>query len=193
MMRIHYVVEMNDLRAFWRHYLSTSAQARRQRIVFLVCFAAFFLFLGLRASFRDDSVAPLLSVSLPGAIFLALFWRFSGRVSNRRLRKLYPADENKGVLCEHTLELTDVGVMETSPVGQHSTRWAGIPRVGETATHVFIYIGSNMAHVIPRANVLHGNVDDFMKELKTKMESQPKDGQLSSESALCASSDEVSS
>ena len=90
-------------------------------------------------------------------------------------------------------KLTDVGVMETSPVGQQSTNWAGIPRVGETATHVFIYIGSNMAHVISRANVLHGDIDDFMRELKTKMESQPKDGQLSPESTPSASSDEVSS
>lgn len=171
-MKIHYVVELDDLWAFWQHYLSTNSQARRQRIIIAVCFAAFILFIGYRASVRDGSAAPLVTASLLGTVFLILIWRFSGSVSKRRIKKLYPSDENVGVLCEHTLELTDVGVTETSPVGQHCTNWSGIPRVAETASHAFIYIGSNMAHVIPRAKVLDGNIDDFIRELKTKLKSQ---------------------
>jgi len=171
-MKIRYTVEFDDVKAFWQHFLSTSAVLRRQRVVFVACFAGVFLLVGIRLGLRDASIVPVVWFAFLGTVFLSLFWRFSRRVSAKRLRRLCPPEENKGVLCEHTLELTDAGVTETSLVGQHSTTWAGILRVVETTSHVFVYIGSNMAHVIPRAKVLDGDMDAFINKLKAELESQ---------------------
>lgn len=171
-MKIRYTIEFDDLKAFWQDFINTSALVRRQRIIFVISFAAIFLLLGLRLAVRDGSFTPLLVFALLGTVFLSLFWKFGKCVSEKRPRKIFPTEENKGLLCEHTLEVTDTGVIETTPVGQNITNWTGILRIVETPSHAFIYIGSNMAHVIPRARLLDGDMEGFIRELKRKLESQ---------------------
>jgi hypothetical protein len=165
-MKIRYRNEFEDMRAFWQHLMSTNAAIKRQRLVALLFMVVIFAAIAVFAGRRAGSLSPALVVVAFGALFLVLFWRNSGRISDRRLRQMCPEEENRGVLCEHTIELTDDGVLETSPTGQTTTNWDGIVRVAETDDYVFLYITTNMAHVIPRNRLIEGDLDAFVAELK---------------------------
>lgn len=171
-MNIRYTTDLDDIQAFLQYSIRNNPVVLRQRIVFALCFTSIFLFIGIHMARRDGSAIPLVIFAILGLMFLFLFWKYFGKVPQNRLRKLYPMNENKGLFCEHSLELTDSGVTETSPVGQQSTTFAGIHRVVNTPTHAFIFIGSNMAHVIPLKKLLEGDLNAFIAQLETKMKSQ---------------------
>ena len=100
--------------------------------------------------------------------------------------ELYPVSDNKGLLCEHSLELTEIGITEVSPVGQQNTSFAGIHRVVNTPSHAYIFIGSNMAHVISRKKILEGDINTFITQLETKLKSQQSGAAYVAQSAPSA-------
>lgn len=172
-MKIRYAVELDDVQAFCQYYVRSSPVVQRQRMAFALCFATLLLFLVLHLVRRDGSSIPLAMVAVIGLVFLFAFWKYFGTVSLKRLAEFYPIGENQGLLCGHSLELTDTGITETSPVGQQHTAFTGICRVVSTPSHAFIFIGSNMAHVIPRRRMLEGNVDEFIARLEVRLKPNP--------------------
>ena len=55
-----------------------------------------------------------------------------------------------GVLCEHTIELTDDGLIETTEVNRSEAKWSGIFNVVRTRNYLLIYVGRTNAHLVPR-------------------------------------------
>lgn len=54
------------------------------------------------------------------------------------------------ILTEHTLQITDEGIVEQTSQTRHETRWPGVQKLGVTPRHLFLYLGPSAAHVIPR-------------------------------------------
>jgi len=65
-------------------------------------------------------------------------------------RKLAGEGENKGVLCDHVIAITEEGLRETTQVSESRSTWTGIERIVENEEYVFIYISACQAHVIPK-------------------------------------------
>lgn len=55
-----------------------------------------------------------------------------------------------GVLGEHTIELTEDGLIESTNVNRTEARWAGICKVVRTNKYLLVYLGRSEAHLIPR-------------------------------------------
>jgi YcxB-like protein len=51
---------------------------------------------------------------------------------------------------QHTITLTETAVVEESPVNRTESSWAGVVKVARNRRLIFIYIASNLAHVIPK-------------------------------------------
>jgi hypothetical protein len=59
--------------------------------------------------------------------------------------------QNKtGILTEHTVTVDDEGVSEKTAVNEGLARWAAVTRIAWTGWHIFVYVGPNAAHMIPR-------------------------------------------
>lgn len=75
-----------------------------------------------------------------------------------------------GVLGEHTLEITDEGLVESTEVNRSLANWRTLFRIHETSRYAYIYISLGNAHVVPKAKPpLEGSVPDFLRELRVRI------------------------
>lgn len=54
-----------------------------------------------------------------------------------------------GIIGDHQLMISSAGVVETTSVNENKYRWAGIPRIERTPTHMFLWVNDVSAHIIP--------------------------------------------
>ena len=61
--------------------------------------------------------------------------------------------------------------------GEQKTKFSGIHKIVVSAEHTFVFIGTQMAHVIPKSRVISGNYDTFIARLTEEWESQQGRGE----------------
>lgn len=188
-MRLTYTVEMPDLVVFNQYHLDHSefVKSRRRKGIVLVC--GIYGILGALHSLAKRSFVPIVIWSLLALLYSLWYSRATRRASPKRIQKLYGADKNKSVLCQHELELVADGIVERTPFGEHKTTFPGIEKVVQIDTHGFIFIGTMNAHVIPRERVTDGDFDTLMRTITERWESQQSHGEATSDSAPSAKSE----
>ena len=58
--------------------------------------------------------------------------------------------KNPGVVGEHEFEIRDDGLWERTDVNEALYRWAGFQKMRYVGGFLFVYVGGNMVHYIPR-------------------------------------------
>ena len=77
---------------------------------------------------------------------------------------------DKGVVGEHTLEITDDGLIESTEVNRSLANWRTSFRIRESKRYAHIYTSLGSAHVVPKAKPpLEGSVVEFLGELKARI------------------------
>jgi hypothetical protein len=56
----------------------------------------------------------------------------------------------KGLLGRHRIVLSQDGLIESTPVGESRTSWAGVDRIEQDPHNIYIYTSLAAAHVIPK-------------------------------------------
>lgn len=172
-MLLKFNVDMDDLVAFNQHFITTSPRYRANRIRSVVTLAVVFTCLAMFQSVLHKSFIPLVIWAIITTIFcICIYWK-SGKVSVKKIRKLYSEDRDKLVLCDHQIENLQDGFVDRTPLGEQMTKLPAILRVDETPSHIFIFTGSMQAHIIPKGKVHLGNVREFVALLKDGNKSQP--------------------
>jgi hypothetical protein len=69
---------------------------------------------------------------------------------------------------EHTVSLTEGGIVEQGAHSRHTIAWAGVLRVSRTSRAVLIYLTETGAHIIPRR--AFGNDADFDRFFRFALE-----------------------
>jgi len=73
---------------------------------------------------------------------------------------------NRGILGNHELEIIPEGLIERTPVSEQRLSWAGIDRIEADSEYSYIYVGTNAAHVVPKARVTDGNYEAFIQSIQ---------------------------
>ena len=82
--------------------------------------------------------------------------------------------KGKGVLGEHTLEITDDGLIETTEYNRSLHRWAGIHKVTESRRFLWIYVTDTLAHIVPRRRpLIEGDLRLFEDQMRTTIKERP--------------------
>jgi hypothetical protein len=78
-------------------------------------------------------------------------------------------DDKPGLLGEHTLILSDDGIIESTSVNEALNKWAGIRGIEQNDGYIFIFLNQTMAHIIPkRAFVDPEAASLFLQEAQTR-------------------------
>jgi hypothetical protein len=72
------------------------------------------------------------------------------RTLDRTARQLLDEGRNAALRCEQFLSIDKHGVASSSSVGESRVSWEAVERVEETERHIFLYVTSTSAHVIPK-------------------------------------------
>ncbi len=148
-MEVEYTLTLDDYIAF-QHYMMRTSPALRRPI--WMGYAAIVVLISLLFYFNEgwkswENVLFSLAFLVGGLALYAWLVRSSAGYTARRLMK---EGKNKGTFGQHTLKLGQDGVVETTEVGETRASWAGVERVTESETYIFIFLSSSMAHVIPK-------------------------------------------
>jgi hypothetical protein len=139
---ITYSLDREDFWGFQRYTLLNVQPFKRNMIVNMVIQYLVFAVIGILLRAGTGEVIGLTLIG--GSAGVAELWWSSRRNSIRLL------DGKPGLLGEHTIRISEEGVRERTAVSDGLITWAGIRRVVEGTTHIYLFIEAHMAFVIPK-------------------------------------------
>jgi hypothetical protein len=94
------------------------------------------------------------------------YWRFKRRV-------LSLLDDKPGLLGDHTIILSDEGVVERTSVNESFNKWEGIRSIEQNEGYIFIFLNQTMAHIIPKRSFPSSAVaSSFLQEAQNWWEAR---------------------
>lgn len=82
--------------------------------------------------------------------------------------------KHQGVVGEHTLELTESGLLETTAFNQSLHRWEGLHKIRRTPAALIIHVTETMFHYVARPRpLLEGNLESFEQEVVERFARAP--------------------
>ena len=78
--------------------------------------------------------------------------------------------KDRGVLGEHTLEITDDGLVESTEVNRALHNWRTAFRILETQHYIYVYVTATNVHIIPKNRLpIEGSINDFLAALRARI------------------------
>ena len=74
----------------------------------------------------------------------------------------------RGIICEHTLEITDEGLVETTEMNRTMHKWSSVLRIMNIFGYLFVYVGDQNAHQVPRRCIPLDQMTNFERELRAR-------------------------
>lgn len=150
-----YELTPDDLYAFQLRALQKSPIVKRnRRNTYIGIFAALVILSIVPAIGSDGFVISRMSIGfmvIPLVLVVSLTWLIEKRMTHRAILQLITEEKpEKGQLGHHTVKLDDIGVTESTAVGEQRTSWRGIDRVEQGPEYIYLYTSASAALVIPR-------------------------------------------
>lgn len=76
--------------------------------------------------------------------------------------------KQRGVVCEHVLEITDEGLLESTEMNRTLHKWSSVCRIMNIFGYLFVYVGDQTSHQIPRRCVPPEQMAAFEIELRAR-------------------------
>lgn len=169
--KVEYDLTKEDYIAFNMHHIDHSPTIKRslfiQRYIVALVFLAFpFIFSNM------IGVPLLLPLIVYGVIFIVwiLYYpKYFTATTKKRILKMIDEGSNDNLFGPRTMTLSESGVEEVSDHGESRSSWRSIEKIDETADHIYIYISSINAYLVPiRAFEDKSQKDTFVERLKDK-------------------------
>lgn len=117
-------------------------------------------------------VTPFLILSI---LWIILFPTYFNRQIKRTAKKMIREGKNEGILGKHTMIFTEQGLREIGPRGETSVSWAGIEKVQEDQSNIYLYNSGATAFIVPKKelddiegvrNFLHSKINSQQAQVK---------------------------
>lgn len=172
-MKIVYDVSLDDMVEFQYFHTLNSAAGKKLLTEGQWWETILFLAFTLGISWALLDAFYMWNVAVP--IFLVAAYMFHNRFHERaekRIREhataMVTEGDNIGIMGRHEMTLTEEGLEETTEVGSQNNLWGSIDRIVTHDDTTYIYVGSLLAHILPKNAVREGNYNLFITELKKR-------------------------
>ena len=160
-MQVEYELTHDDLYHFqWRASFS-SPSAKRTLLKYLLYTFLIFAALTILPAFGSEGF-EISDVSLwwflPFPVLVVIGWNMARWQIRRAILELLKEEKpGRGQLGTHKVVLNEVGLVESTAVGESRCLWAGVDRVEQDQQYIYIYTAPHAAHIIPKRafNNLH--------------------------------------
>jgi hypothetical protein len=149
-MTLRYETTMQDVDAWYRHYLKLPEVASRLRLQSLAAAmsSGAIVFVLMLALSKD-----VMAASIVGALIFLVVWGLMGAAIRgealKRAKRAVAGDLTSPALGAHVLEITASEITETCPHHKLSTRWDAVEKLIESDTHLFVLLRGHSAVIIP--------------------------------------------
>ncbi len=163
-------VTRDDLVAFNAWYLQHDPAHRRHHLAVRWGGAVALALLGVGAWWLlgGEPKALVLVASLVGG-HLLLINRHLDRLARRMVHRQLDGQDTRGLLCTHTLEITDEGLRESNELHDNLVPWTAPFEVRPAAEdQVMLSPEPGQVHVINRFRVQAGDLDAFLTQVRQR-------------------------
>jgi hypothetical protein len=169
--KVEYDLTKEDYIAFNMHHIDHSPTIKRS--LFIQRYVVALVFLVVPFIFSNMTGVPvLLPLIVYGGIFIAwiLYYpRYFVATTKKRILKMIDEGGNDSLFGPRTMILSESGVEEISDMGESRSSWRSVEKIDETAEHIYIYISSVNAYLVPvRAFADRTQKEVFLERLKDK-------------------------
>jgi hypothetical protein len=142
---------------------SPTVQQHRKKASNFAAFLALIFAIGIWYLYSHQMMLLWLATSIVWVTYIPL------RHKRRYLKNMvetFEKDENRTFFGEHQLTIDESGLTDEIENGVSQVGWNKIEHIEETESHLYIFIDSAMAFVVPQQNISEGNYLEFIKTLK---------------------------
>lgn len=169
MPEIAYDVSTEDLVAFSVYHATVRRRGGHQRLRFTLLCALGALAMVLALSFAVGHEPAVLWISIPVTLLVSValsllypvWMRWCVTISSTSLL----SGPNPGLKGGHTLAVRPDGLEEITEVGRQTIPWNCVSVPVESDSHVFVYVGTAQAAVVPKAAV-RGDLEPFLESVR---------------------------
>ena len=154
--RASYTISAEDVGAWMKYWRENDSRRKRfSRVIRVVGFASAIYLAFRTAQYQSNSASAVsafivTSIILIGILAAACLTR---RDWSRLASRYVPEELSPSVYGRHELQLDEFGIRVENDFGKTEVKWSAISRIGETDSHVFLYLAPNQAIVIPAASL----------------------------------------
>ena len=172
MNKVHVDVTRED---YWKFNLYGLIKVKSLRRMFIFNMSAMpvLMFVALMifriATHIPVAVVILLAIVLGGLVDLLILY-----ITKMRIMKM--PEKRSGILGEHTIEIDEKGIDETSPAGDVSYLWESISSIEQNKDYIFIFVSNLSGHIIPKR--AFASVEDAEEFYRLATEYQKKAAEI---------------
>jgi hypothetical protein len=163
-LKIVYRNDVDDVIALYE-YPNSLPVAKFRRLVLRRILPAIFLIVCVITAFIYDSYIPII-VWIVIIILSETRYIYLHKKIIRILKDTAINPEHKGFFCEHSIEITEDGLIEKTDVNERKDLWNGISKLVIDKNRVYIFLGNNEQHIINSKNMISGDLKAFINETR---------------------------
>lgn len=164
-MEISFYIDKEDYWQFNKHVVMNNMKYKRRFLVSLIILPIMMMsiiFLLMKLPTWYSWTAGIL-------LGLGLHWYSYKRFKSRVLSLV---DDKPGLLGEHTILLSDEGIIERTSVNEGVNNWGGIRGIEQNEGYIFIFLNQTMAHIIPKRAFVDSESESlFLQETQSRWQS----------------------
>ncbi|MHB1460188.1 MAG: YcxB family protein [Armatimonadota bacterium] len=149
-MTIEYELTMQDYIDYSLYHYHHSASVKRNLLSSRMTVPVMLLLIALLLSHRSKTPDPY---GYTMAIIISVLWvvfypRYWDRVQHQNIIKMVSEGKNDGMFRHHQFTVTSEGLVDETKIGEYRNNT--IDRIVESDKHIFIYISSLNAYIVPK-------------------------------------------
>ncbi|WHY01416.1 YcxB family protein [Neobacillus sp. DY30] len=168
-MEIKYNLTEKDYLNFNLFHVKNSASATRSlNLQRYVTPLVYLIFAYIFSSIADIpflyAAIPFLIVGILWAVFYSKYFYYT---ISRQTKKMIREGKNEGIIGEHTMNMTEEGIVDTNPNGETKVNWSGFIKLVEDESSLYLYNSAVSAYIIPKRDL--ANVEEIRQFIKSKL------------------------
>ena len=151
-MEIKYNLTEEDYLNFNLFHIKNSESARKS--LNMQRYSIPFIYLIVAYVFSNLADIPFLYAFIPflivGVSWVLFFPKYFQNRIRSQTKKMIREGKNEGLLGEHTMLMTEDGIVDTNPTGETKVKWSGIIKMKEDQANLYLYNSSVSAYILPK-------------------------------------------
>lgn len=167
-MKFQYELTKQDYIDFNIYHIRNSGTLKRTLFIQRYVIAVIYLFIPfILVKVTDIPLWYWLSAfTITAVLWVTFYPKYFVSGTIKRILKMLDEGRNKDMLGKHIFTVNEEGIIEESENGESKINWSGVEKVIETEKHIFIYISSISAYIIPKSTFEDEDIkNEFLKSL----------------------------
>ncbi len=100
-------------------------------------------------------------------LWIVFYPKYFYNLITRNAKKMIKEGKNEGLLGEHSMKMTEEGIVDTSLQRETKVTWSGITGFKEDDGYIYLYNSSVSAYILPKREINH--VDEARNYIQSRL------------------------